>query len=248
MPNKLHKTKGIVLRAVKYGETSLIVTMLTELFGIQTYMVNSVRTSSKSGSKAALYQPAMLLEMEVYHNGQKPMQRIKEADRVVLYQHLFINVLRHSIALFIVELIYKITKQPENNPDMFQFAEDVLLRLDSCSDRAAANIPLYFSLHLSYFHGFRISLPQQEIKMQFIDLAEGAFTEHQPSHSYFISGDDVGITSEILKVMQIEELSDIKLNSERRKNLLFQYMDYYRLHLQDFGTMKTLSVLHEILG
>ena len=243
-----HKTKGIVLRTVKYGETSLVVTMLTELFGIQTYMVNGVRTSSKGGSKAALYQPAMLLELEVYHNGQKPMQRIKEAGRVILFHNLFINVVRHSIALFLVELINKISKQPENNPDMFQFAEDVLVKLDSCSDRAAANIPLYFALHLSYFHGFRISLPQAGSQSRFIDLAEGSFTEYQPAHSYYISGEDVAITSEILKVMQVEELSEIRLNSEKRKNLLLQYMDYYRLHIQDFGTMKTLSVLHEILG
>jgi DNA repair protein RecO (recombination protein O) len=41
----LHKTKGLVLRAVKYGETSLVVTMFTELFGVQSYMVNGVRTA-----------------------------------------------------------------------------------------------------------------------------------------------------------------------------------------------------------
>ena len=49
----LFKTKGIVMRAVKYGETSLVVTIFTELFGMQTYMVNGVRISSpKSAPKA----------------------------------------------------------------------------------------------------------------------------------------------------------------------------------------------------
>ncbi len=38
----LHNTKGIVLRTVKYGETSVIVTIFTELFGIQSYIVNGV--------------------------------------------------------------------------------------------------------------------------------------------------------------------------------------------------------------
>ena len=42
-----HKTKGIVLRSIKYGETSLVVTIFTEMFGIQTYMVNVERTSKK---------------------------------------------------------------------------------------------------------------------------------------------------------------------------------------------------------
>ena len=42
-----HKTKGIVLRTVKYGETSVIVTILTELFGLQSYLINGVRSSSR---------------------------------------------------------------------------------------------------------------------------------------------------------------------------------------------------------
>ena len=47
-----HKTKGIVLRTIKYGETSVVVTIFTELFGVQTYMVNGVRTTKKSSAKA----------------------------------------------------------------------------------------------------------------------------------------------------------------------------------------------------
>src|SRR6187431_1942886 len=73
-----HKTKGIVLRTVRYGETSLVVTIFTELFGVQTYMVNGVRTSKKSSAKANHFQPGAILFMLVYHNDQKQMQRIKE--------------------------------------------------------------------------------------------------------------------------------------------------------------------------
>ena len=62
MADKLHKTKGIVLRTVKYGETSVIVTIFTELFGVQSYLVNGVRTSTKKGvGKANLFQPAARL-------------------------------------------------------------------------------------------------------------------------------------------------------------------------------------------
>ena len=55
-----HKTRGIVLRSIKYGETSLVVTVFTELFGIQTYMVNGVR-SSKS-ARSVFFQPAAILD------------------------------------------------------------------------------------------------------------------------------------------------------------------------------------------
>ena len=73
-----HKTKGIVLRTIKYGETSVVVTIFTELFGVQTYMVNGVRTTKKSSAKANHFQPGAILDLVVYHNDLHSMQRIKE--------------------------------------------------------------------------------------------------------------------------------------------------------------------------
>jgi DNA repair protein RecO (recombination protein O) len=76
------KTKGIVLKTVKYGETSVIVTAFTELFGTQTYLQNGVRTSNKKGQgKANLFQPGAILDLIVYHNELKNIQRIKEYNR-----------------------------------------------------------------------------------------------------------------------------------------------------------------------
>ena len=66
-----HKTKAIILRSIKYGEASLVVTAFTELFGIQTYLVNGVRASNKKTNNAACFQPSAILGMEVYHNELK---------------------------------------------------------------------------------------------------------------------------------------------------------------------------------
>jgi len=64
----LHHTEGIVLGSLKYKESSLIVKIFTNAFGMQSYVVNGVR-SSKSQGKTALYQPLTLLDMVVYHKG-----------------------------------------------------------------------------------------------------------------------------------------------------------------------------------
>ena len=93
-----HKTKGIVLRTVKYGETSLVVTIFTELFGVQTYMVNGARTTKRTGNKAAMFQPSAMLDLEVYHNDQKSMQQIKECSWAFLYQQVLHDVIKNSIA------------------------------------------------------------------------------------------------------------------------------------------------------
>ena len=47
--------------------------------------------------------------------------------------------------------------------------------------------------------------------------------------------------------MQPAELAQFKLNGEIRRSLLLKYLEYYTLHIHDFGQMKTLMVLHEVL-
>jgi len=248
MSSQLHKTKGIVLRAVKYGETSLIVTMFTELFGLQSYLVNGVRTSTKKGSgKANLFQPTAILDLVVYHNELKHLNRIKEFKWSYLYQNIFSDVPKNAVALFMIELLTKCLKQPEANPELFEFCEDAFIHLDESTGSVMANFPLFFALHLPVFFGFRIS-DEYSDKNSIVDLQEGMFVSERPDHFHFLEGKQAEITSELLKMMQPEELEQLKLNHDFRRQLLFAYETYYALHIQDFGTMKTLPVLREVLG
>ena len=248
MTDKLNHTKGIVLRTVKYGETSVIVAIFTEKFGVQSYLVNGVRIATKKGSgKANLFQPSAILEMVVYHNELKQLQRIREFKWAHLYRHILSDVRKNAVALFMVELLTKCLKQPEANNELFEFAEDAFLRLDNSSDTVTANFPLFFALHLPVFFGLRINDNYSD-ERSFLDFQEGAFVQQQPTHPHFLEDRQAFITSQILKVQQPEELEDIRLNHDFRRHLLFTYETYYKLHIQDFGTMKTLPVLKEILN
>ncbi len=248
MSDKLHHTKGIVLRTVKYGETSVIVSIFTELFGVQSYLVNGVRVSSKKGSgRANLFQPSAILDMIVYHNELKQLQRIKEFKWAHIYQHILPDVRKNAVALYMIELLTKCLKQPESNPDLFHFAEDAFLHLDEANNTVTANLPLFFTLHLPVFFGFRFN-DNYSASHQYLDLQEGGFVDQQPTHPYFLDDKQAYVTSQLLKVQQPAELNDLKLNHDFRRNLLFRYEVFYALHIQDFGTMKTLPVLREILG
>ncbi len=243
----VYKTKGIVLRTVKYGETSIIVSVFTELFGIQSYLVNGVRVSSKKGpGKANLFQPAAILDFIVYHNELKNLQRLREFKWEYLYQHLFFNVVKNSVALFMVELLQKCLKQPEPNPDLFHFVEDAFIFLDEGEEGVVANYPLFFALHLTSFFGFRISDEYSE-QCAVLDLQQGLFVHEPPVHPYFLEGQYSYITSQLLKVRQPHELKQIKLNQEARRILLQSYQQFYALHIQDFGVMRTLPVLQAVL-
>jgi len=225
----------------------LIVTILTDLFGVQSYLVNGVRASTKKGAGAAnLFQPAAILDLIVYHNELRNLQRISEFKWGYLYKNIFSDIKKNAVSLFMVELLTKCLKQPEANEDLFLFVEDALLHLDEGSETVMANFPLFFSLHMAVFFGFQID-DQYSEKTPFLDLQEGVFVKKMPSHPHFLEEKQAAITSQLLKVMQPYELEEFNLNYNTRRQLLLHYQDYYALHIPEFGQMKTLMVLHEVL-
>ncbi|MEO6327312.1 MAG: DNA repair protein RecO [Ginsengibacter sp.] len=243
----IYQTKGIVLRTIKFGETSVVANIFTALFGIQSYIINGVRTSGKSSSKAALFQPTSILDMEVYNNELKDLQRIKEFRWSYLYKNILSDVTKNSVAVYMVELLQKCLKQPENNIALFQFTEDAFIQLDTASEPVAANFPLYFSLHLIHFFGFSISDNYSKVRPIF-DMQEGIFVSAAPSHQYYLEGTDSYNISQILKVRHPADLSEIKLNKATRREILLAMQTFYGLHIQEFGAMKTLPILQEILS
>lgn len=247
MSNVLHTTKAVILRTVKYGETSLIVSAYTELYGLQSYIVQGVRTISKKGAgKANYFQPGSMLELIVYHHDLKNLQRIKEFKWSYLYEQLFADVIKNSVLLYMVELLQKCVKQPENNPDLFYFIEDALMQLDKAGDAVTANFPLYFALHLTNFFGFQINTEDAD-KYDILDLQEGNFIATYPQHVYYVDGKTVELIRELLKAMQPHELTEIPMNYLQRRQLLETLETYYALHIPEFGKLKTLPVLQQIM-
>src|SRR5688572_33382273 len=125
----LHKTRGVVFRFTKYGETSIIVTLFTELFGLQSYIVNGVR--SKSGkNKIALFQPLTLLELIVYHREHANINRIKEIKCLHPYQSIPFDIKKSSLMMFINEVINKAVKEESHASDLCNFLIQSFITLD----------------------------------------------------------------------------------------------------------------------
>lgn len=244
----LHATKGIVLRTVKYGDTSIITTIYTELFGIQSYLVKGVRQNTKTSSgKAAYFQPSALLDMEVYHNELKQLQFIKEYRWSYLYEAVLSDVVKHAVAMYMIEMLQHSLKQPEANPELFYLIEDSLKQLDKGNDTLTANLPLYFILHLATELGFKPQGSYTDATPVF-DMQEGSFVAGLPSHPYYLEAAQAELTSQLVDLNFYNELEGMKLNRSIRRSLLESYQTYMALHIADFGELKTLSILQEILS
>ncbi|MFY7901220.1 MAG: DNA repair protein RecO [Chitinophagaceae bacterium] len=244
---QIHNTNGVVLKTVKYGESSIITTVYTEIFGVQSYLVKGVRKSSKKGNAGAThFQPGAILEMSVYHNELKNLQFVKEYNWHYIYNELFFNVVKNSVAQYIIEILQHTVKQPEANPELFYLITDTLKQLDKGNATLTANLPLYFMLQLGGHLGFEIQGSFSK-NTPILDLQEGFYVHEIPNHAFYIENHLAETASIIQQINFYNELERIGLSRTTRRALLVALQQYISLHITDFGNLQSLTILQEIL-
>lgn len=244
-PVMLHSTEGLVIRSVRYGESSVITTIFTELFGIQSYIVNGVRGASAKRARGNLLQPGNLLELVAYHRDQQHLQRISEFRLAHIYRSIQLDVVKNTVALYLIELLQQALRQPEAQPELFAFVKDSFLLLDE-NDRIGANLPLFFTLRLGRLLGFGLD-GRYSAATPYLDLQEGHFVAGPPLHAYFLEPENSRLTDRLLQTRETADIAALELNKELRRQLLHAYLDYFRLHLPDFRELRSPPILHEIL-
>lgn len=221
----LHKTRGIVFRFTKYGETSIIVTIFTELFGLQSYILNGIR-SKTAKNKIALFQPLTLLDLVVYHRAHANIERIKEVRCLYPYQSLTADAKKSTMAMFITELLNKTVKDESHTQEMYSFLSDSLMAIDTL-DTGYENAHLILMIKLSRYLGFGAQYVNE--------ILGGRITDDE--------------TENILKVLlQANYDHTVAMSNMQRRNLLELLLKYYAEHIENFGELKSVQVLREILS
>lgn len=239
----IEKTRGIVVKTTKYSETSLVVKVFTELFGMRTYMVRGVR-KKKSRNPINLFQPLSLLDLIVYEKPGRDIQNIKELKSAHIYSTIPYEIKKSSMVLFLNEVIYKSIQEEENNQELFQFLFESLIFLDEAKENYQ-NFHLSFIIHLTRFLGFEPSdnfLVNQEV----FDLQEGRYTTLDLPESASIKPPLSDIFFQLSTSNNWNEV--IKINRQQRQILIDKVIQYYQFHLNGFPEMKTLAVLHDVMG
>lgn len=243
----LQQTKGIVLRSIKYGETSLVSTIFTAAYGVQTYLVQGIRTSTaKKASRAGLLQPASLLDLVVYYKPGKNLSRIREFSPAYLYRHVPESILKNSIALFSAELLLRLLPEDAAIPELFDFAFAYFQKLDELPGEAVANFPVYFTLQCSVILGYQPGGSYSGYT-PYLSLTEGRFVEEPPATYSGISQEDTAALAALMDIRELEDLEAVEMNGDTRQRLLDWYLAYLRRHTDHMKPIKSLSVLGMVL-
>src|SRR5688500_13994232 len=96
----LQKTEGIVLRTIKYSETSVVTNIYTRHFGLLSFIVPGVRTSKAKRNKAGMLQPMNMLDLDIYFKETQNLLRLKDYRTNYLYQSLPFDMIKTSVGFF----------------------------------------------------------------------------------------------------------------------------------------------------
>src|SRR5690606_31468433 len=125
----LHKTRGVVFKTTDYSESSVVVQVFTEKFGLQSYLINGVK-KPKAKIRLNMLQPLHLLELVVYHKPSGNLQRVSEIRNVPLFQTIPYSTIKSSIVLFLNEVLYRSVRQQEADEPLFDFLFHAISLLD----------------------------------------------------------------------------------------------------------------------
>lgn len=229
----LHKTRGIVLNFIKYRETSIVTRIYTEAFGMQSYIVNSVRGGGKkSKGKISFFQPLTQLELVVYYKKSPGLNRISEMKCPEPYQSIPYDFRKSGIALFLTEVLNKCLKEEEENTELFEFLSSSLLIFDNLSE-SYENFHLQFMLKLSRFLGFAPHSAHS--------LLEEIY-EHTGRLQY--SEEEERVLSQLI---QFPFAKKIQSTNTIRRLLLDELITFYQIHVEGFKDLKSVSVLRELM-
>ncbi|SEA12220.1 DNA replication and repair protein RecO [Xylanibacter ruminicola] len=238
----LTKTQAIVLHAIKYGETRLIVDMFTKVFGRQAFIV-SIPKTPKGKVKKQFFQPLTILEIETDIRPRQQLQKLHDVRLAAPFASIPFEPDKLAISLFVAEFLYYALRSEQRNELLYEYLENSIVWLDG-QQTSFANFHLVFLLRLTRFLGFYPNLDDYK-DGDYFDLRESVFMPVPPVHRDFLHPEEAQKVQLMMR-MDFPTMHLFRMSHQERNRLLEVSLKYYRLHLPDFPEMKSIEVLQAL--
>lgn len=236
------KTSAIVLRAVKYGESQMIVDLLTRRCGRVSFICHLPKTS-RGKVKKQLFQPLTILDLAFDYRPHAALQRFRDVALAKPFTSVPFDPAKLSISLFLAEFLCYATRDEQQNEPLYDYVEDSLLWLDNTTG-GYANFHLAFMMRLSRFVGFFPNLAESGQQLWF-DLRNSIFTTTRPLHPDFLESVEASRIALLMR-MNYKNMHLFRMSREERNRCVDIIIRYYRLHVPGFPEMKSLPILQTL--
>jgi DNA repair protein RecO (recombination protein O) len=180
-----------------------------------------------------------------YQKDSREVQRIKEIKNQPVYQNIPFDVTKSTQAIFLAEMLSKTLREQESAPEMFSFIQNSLLFFD-LADKGIANFHLWFLFRLTEYLGFLPDTKKTGFEGWF-DMHSGAVVPFEPSHPFSFHKEATEMLGSLAS-LKIQEIGKLKISRNLRGYLTSKLVEYYQLHFEHLGEVKSLKVLQEVFS
>lgn len=236
------ESESIVLRTLKYGETSVIAEIFTRSSGLKSVIINGVR-SSKNKSGASAFQVMNILNVSFYDKEADTLCRVKEYHYAVKYKKLGTDVIYTSVGIFLIECVRNAVKEKEENVALFDFLKKEFSKLDEIESGKLIDFYLRFLVTLTHLLGFA-PYPDRTAQKPHFHLMHGRFVASYEDPAYIVEESVSSLLSEILTVGTSGSISGSKADKDK---LTDELLRYFACHIEGFRPVRSLDVLRTIM-
>ena len=229
-------SSAIVLSKLKYRDNDLIIKLFVRELGLTSFIV---RGGSKK-NKTNYFQQLSLLEIEFDFNNKRNLHYFKDFESKYNLKTIHTDFKKMGVIIFLSEVLSKILIHQQKDYQLYDFIEDSIKYYDK--DTFSSIFHIVFLINLSKFLGFYPDVKNNNY--QYFDLQHGFYTDAKDS-DYIIYDDDLKCFNKILGI-NFDALNKLTFSLVQRKKLLDNIILYYRLHIENFVSVKSLEVLRKL--
>ncbi|HLN54796.1 MAG TPA: DNA repair protein RecO [Bacteroidales bacterium] len=239
----LEKTRGIVLHNIKYSDSGVVVQLYTRKFGRLPVLIKGMR-NKKSGKHSIMFQPLLIIDMEVYYKPSREMQLLKEFSLLKPFYSIHSDIRKSSVAIFLGEVLSSVLGEETSNEEMFDYMEESILAFEA-AESDFSNFHISFLTGLSRYLGIEPMIRSDNDEV-FFDLRNGKFLSVPPSHGDYATENVSAVLSDFL--LAGSRSGSISLTGKQRNEVLETILKYYSFHLPSLKKINSLDVLREVFG
>lgn len=233
----LIKTELIVLDAVRYSDTALIVhTYSREVGPLHVKVTRSGR--HKSSTSRIFLTPLSLLETSMDFRHNREVQIPLETHLLYCPSCISTDPVANAVTHFLTELLFRLLRNEEPDYELFGLLRDEIFSMDSLSTSELANFHIVLLLRLMPLLGIQ---PRTDSYRPgyILDIEEGVFCPPLNDRRRAESP----IFQSLIELLGTTSPHSYPLSGERRNALLRMLLRYYSHHFPSLSDLRSLDVL-----
>lgn len=235
----LIKTRGILLRTLKFQESSLIVSLYTRDHGPVDLIAKGVRSSRST--RQGMFQLLHELEIVYQDKAGRELHPLRDVGLIAPYRNLTSQPHVVLYGLLVGEVFYRAVREQEPNPELYTLLLETLHDLDQRSHNRYA-VTLWFLLQLTRYLGcFPLVQPQGVAPGMYFDLHAGVL---QPASSN--NEPEAYVLAQLAQYTTREDAAAYVVPQQLRAAALRQLLRFVGTHVEGFRQPLSLEVFEAV--